>query len=262
MANEKRVRANNVAGAVSTSALTTGSTTLNSAALADLPVVDSTNHAALTLFARDAASGRYLVKEIVYVTAHTASATSATIVRGQEGTSAAAWDVGATWVHSPTVRDTAAGRIVTVINTSGDVTTTSTSFVDTIGSAFDLVIPAYAGDLLKVEMSGFAKNPTNTADSLTFDAATWVSGAAVNYLSGGASLGVGAWNCNAKNSNGPIMALAGGPAPYPVVAGDIASGTVTLRLRWKVSASNTSTFYADSSRQAVWWVTNFGPQAA
>lgn len=43
--------------------------------------------------------------EIVYVTAHTGSATTATIVRGREGTSGVSHTSTMTWVHAPTRAD-------------------------------------------------------------------------------------------------------------------------------------------------------------
>lgn len=103
MANELRSRTNLVAGAIST-ALASGDTTMASAGLGDLGVIDSTNHAAIVLFAADSA-GRITAKEIVYVTAHTASATTATIARAKESTSAVAWVVGSTWAHAATALD-------------------------------------------------------------------------------------------------------------------------------------------------------------
>jgi hypothetical protein len=103
MANELRSRTNLVAGGL-TSALTSGATSMSSPGLADLGVIDATNYAALVLFTADGA-GRILAKEIVWVTAHTAAATTATILRGQEGTAAAAWAAGATWAHAPTAKD-------------------------------------------------------------------------------------------------------------------------------------------------------------
>ena len=43
--------------------------------------------------------------EIVWATAHTAAATTVTVVRGREGTSAAAWPAGTTWLVGPTLYD-------------------------------------------------------------------------------------------------------------------------------------------------------------
>jgi hypothetical protein len=45
------------------------------------------------------------VKEVVWVTAHTASATSVTVVRAKEGTTARAWGAGTQVLCAPTVRD-------------------------------------------------------------------------------------------------------------------------------------------------------------
>lgn len=43
--------------------------------------------------------------EIVWATAHTAAATTITVVRGREGTSAQAWPAGTTWLVGPTLYD-------------------------------------------------------------------------------------------------------------------------------------------------------------
>lgn len=103
MANEIRIRDDGVAGAID-AALTTSTTTLSSPGLADLEVIGTTKHAPITLVARDT-DGRVTAREVVWVTAHTASATTATILRAQEGTEAAAWAIGSKWVHGPTLRD-------------------------------------------------------------------------------------------------------------------------------------------------------------
>jgi hypothetical protein len=94
-----RIRSDYVFGTI-TGALTAGTTTLASAALARLPVVTAPDVAAITL--HDQATGVY---EIVHVTAHTAASTSATILRAQEGTSAQSWGIGTTWVHGITAYD-------------------------------------------------------------------------------------------------------------------------------------------------------------
>lgn len=93
MANEIRARFNLVSGTLS-GALTNVATSMSSAGLANLGVIDSTNHAAITI-----------ENEIVWVTAHTGGATTATILRGQEGTSAAAHSSAVAWQHGPTALD-------------------------------------------------------------------------------------------------------------------------------------------------------------
>jgi hypothetical protein len=101
MANEKRLRANSIGGLVEDNPLTSGATTLTSAGLAALAVVDTTNHAAIVIDP-DGIEG---TPEIVYVTAHASGAGSATILRAQEGTSALAHSVDIPWAHTPTARD-------------------------------------------------------------------------------------------------------------------------------------------------------------
>lgn len=100
-----RLRADGVAGALS-DALTasTGDTAMQSDGLIDLPAVASPDYAALTLFITDAA-GRVTQREVVYVTAHTASDNDATVLRAQEGTTAQAWSIGDKFVHAPTSAD-------------------------------------------------------------------------------------------------------------------------------------------------------------
>lgn len=95
-----RIRGNNAFGITTDNPLTIGATTLNSGQLGLLPAVSSA-HAVLTLDPLR----QFGNPEIVVVTAHGAGATSATIVRGQYGTSARAHPVGTTWVHAPINED-------------------------------------------------------------------------------------------------------------------------------------------------------------
>lgn len=98
-----RIRDDAVAGVLSVG-LTNAATSMDSAALADLRVIAAPDIAAITIYVRDT-DGRVVTYEIVHVTAHTAGATSATIVRGQEGTNASAWSSGIRWSHGPTEFD-------------------------------------------------------------------------------------------------------------------------------------------------------------
>ncbi len=101
MANEIRLRRNNIAGTITDNPLTIGATTINSAGFADLPVVDATNHMILVLDPLEVGG----TAEIVRVTAHTAAATSVTVVRGQEGSVARSHVFGTTWFHGPVASD-------------------------------------------------------------------------------------------------------------------------------------------------------------
>lgn len=91
-----RVRTDNVFGTITDNPLTNVATTMNSAGLANLAAVSSAE--AIIILDPNRVSG---APEIVVVTAHTGSATSATIQRGQFGTAARQHAQGTEWVHGP-----------------------------------------------------------------------------------------------------------------------------------------------------------------
>lgn len=101
MANEKRLRALAVGGLIEDNPLTNVATTLTSAGLTALPAVGSTEHAAVVLDP----DGKFGAPEIAWVTAHTAGATTATIVRAREGSTARQHDRDVPWIHGPTPWD-------------------------------------------------------------------------------------------------------------------------------------------------------------
>lgn len=100
-----RIRSNFQNGTITDNPLAIAATSVNSAEFASLPVVTAPDLLAVTLDAEGT------TPEIVHITAHTASATVATIVRGQEGTAAKAHAQNASWVHASTARDAGSGAI-------------------------------------------------------------------------------------------------------------------------------------------------------
>lgn len=108
-----RVRANNAQGTITDNPLSSVATVMNSAGLANLPAI-STQHAVLTLDPLRAAGA----PEYVIVTAHTGSATTATITRGAYGSTARSHALGTLWVHAPLTEDFLA--IVTASTRPGD----------------------------------------------------------------------------------------------------------------------------------------------
>lgn len=96
-----RVRANFVFGSVENNPLAAGGVTLNSSTLDELPVVQAGDIAIIVLDPRK----RYGDPEIVYVTYHGASATTATISRGKDGTTAREHQLGTEWIHAPVIED-------------------------------------------------------------------------------------------------------------------------------------------------------------
>jgi len=101
MANELRVRQNFLGGLVEDAPLSAAATTLTSAALAAMVAIGSTQHLPIVLDP----DGLYGEPEIVYVTAHTSTATTATILRGQEGSTARQHLQDVPWIHGPTITD-------------------------------------------------------------------------------------------------------------------------------------------------------------
>lgn len=101
MANEIRLRSNNQQGTITDNPLTDASTTINSASFVSLPTVGPTQHLILILDPLETNGAA----EIVTVTAHTAAATSVTVVRGAEGSVARTHIAGTTWFHGPVESD-------------------------------------------------------------------------------------------------------------------------------------------------------------
>lgn len=102
MANEIRVRRNNIAGTTTNAPLAAGGTSITSANFVDLPVIDTTNHLILILDPLETAGAA----EIVRVTAHSASSTTCTVVRGAENTTPREHALGTIWYHGPVTSDT------------------------------------------------------------------------------------------------------------------------------------------------------------
>lgn len=96
-----RIRTDNVFGTTTDAPLTAGATTLNSAGLANLAAVSGGDEAIITLDPNKVDGA----PEIIRVTSHTGSATSATITRGQFGTTAREHAAGTEWVHGPIASD-------------------------------------------------------------------------------------------------------------------------------------------------------------
>lgn len=107
MANEIRTRANFKSGTI-VGTISAGATTFVSDKLTGLAAISATEHAVLVFNPTGTSP------EIVYVSAHTASSSTATIIRGREGSTATEQGNGATWIHVPTAYD----YVGTVANTS------------------------------------------------------------------------------------------------------------------------------------------------
>lgn len=179
------IRALAVAGRLSAD-MATGTTTMSSAGLADLPVVASPDIAKVVLYQTDT-TGRVTKKEVLYITAHSSSATSATVSRAQEGTSAQNWNGTTTpdaWVHAPTAVDFTP---YAVVSKTAAYTAAPGELVlaNTTGGAFAITLPtgAAVGSVITVSKSDSSANllsvkpPTskalNNMTSIGLSAAYW-----------------------------------------------------------------------------------------
>jgi hypothetical protein len=257
VSNELRVRQNFIGGLVEDNPLASGGTTLTSAALSALVAIGSTQHAVIVLDP-DGVAG---APEIVYVTAHTGSATTATILRGQEGTTARAHVQDTPWVHGPTVRDHECARYINRATGSGDITLNSGSWAD-LDTSTDLALAAQVDDLIEVGGSWLVAASSTTA--VFFDAVSLVSGSPVNSWGvdgavGSSVEGIQAWRCD-SNSVG-LNQRVGGSMMKAVVSGDLSGGTVTLRLRYKQPTAGAQTLYNNANRRLHFWAKNLGAGA-
>lgn len=172
MANELRVRSNFLGGLIEDNPLTLGATSLSSAGLAAMQAIGSTQHMVLVLDP-DGVGGN---PEIVWVTAHTAAATTATILRGQEGTAARAHERDMPWVHGPTIKDFdgaggGAGLIGFTSYNPGtllSVAATSATFVDVDATNLVVGFTAPPGGRVLMSLTGFA-NIAGTGNVLAWN---------------------------------------------------------------------------------------------
>jgi hypothetical protein len=95
-----RIRNNFLSGTLSTG-ITDVDASVSSTQFAYVPAISGDDYFPIVLNP----SGVGYDPEIAYITAHTASATTATISRGKEGTTSIAHLSGVSWVHAPTAID-------------------------------------------------------------------------------------------------------------------------------------------------------------
>lgn len=126
-----------------------------------------------------------------------------------------------------------------------------------VDTALDLTLAAQVGDMIEVEANGLWGNEASTAhymDVVTVVSATPVNSFGTQGAVSTTSHGIQAWQAITAN----YSMIAGGGI-YPIVAGDLSSGYVTLRLRRRGETASTKTLYAVADQPFQWWVKNLGP---
>lgn len=125
-------------------------------------------------------------------------------------------------------------------------------------TALDLVLAAQVGDYIEASVSAFVNSENG---EVALDVGTLVSAAIVNVFSTGtteSSTGSGVAGWFQSNS---IFNSIGSPILYPLVAGDLSAGTVTLRLRIRNTNAPGAgkSIRANAAQPFVWTVKNLGP---
>ena len=144
-----------ISGTITDNPLTNVATTINSAGLSSLPAIATPDIAVLVLDPTGSAGA----PEVVYVTAHTGSATSATISRGQEGSSGRQHASGVSWVHGPTTYDLKGWRLEG--SNTAEQTTVSLTAVDLVTISGLLIGPTQY-----VEISGIYRKSAGAASGV------------------------------------------------------------------------------------------------
>lgn len=252
-----RLRQNFQSGVTTNNPLAIGDTALASGNLAALTAVTGSDYLAVTL---DPA-GTNGAPEIVHVTAHTALATSATITRAQEGSTARAHPMGTVWEHNITEDDfdyanlanlpaATTANFVRNNRASTDIVLNSTTWAN-VDTALDIVLPAIVGTWVEV---GLSCALGTSAVAVSFDAVSLVAGSPVNSLGEAAAPnnsydGVSGWHC----ANTAANIKASGSIIYQAVSGDLSGGNITLRLRYRTGAASNRTLIAHAGFPLTFW---------
>lgn len=143
-----------------------------------------------------------------------------------------------------------------VTYTAGDLTVTNNQVWSDLGVT-DITLSATAGDIIEVGVAFGVFN--TTAQSMSFDCATVVSGSVVNQISNGAApsnthFGVAGWRAVASTQN-PVS----GSVMYQLQSGDVSGGNVVLRMRVIMEGSIDRQVNATADRPFHWWAKNLGP---
>lgn len=232
MANELRVRSAFLGGLIEDNPLSSSATTLTSAGLASAPVIASTQHMVIVLDP-DGYNG---APEVVYITAHSAAVTTATIVRGQEGSTARAHDRDVPWVHSVTVKDfDAAGGGTGCIglttyrgasNLTYSVTTTAAAMADVDATNLTVTFTAPPSGKVLVRLEALSDPPSANAMHWGLrDASGLVAGSVTQYIGYATAAND---NLDRRHVTIPVTGLTPGTAYTFRWAARVTAGTGTL----------------------------------
>jgi len=225
-----RKRAAGINGTITNNPLAIGGTSLSSAELASLPEVVSPDIMAIVLDPAGTAGD----PEIVHVTAHTSSATTATISRAEEGTTARQHASGVAWLHGPTTHDFGHSKGDDIASTA-DIT-----LPDTDQDYFDITGTTTIESLSARERGRIVTLKFEGVLQLTHDATSFI-------LAGGASRTVAVDEVARFISEG-----SGNWRELPMTGSKRASGGGTFLVPTGPAAGSTLTSSASANTYGAW----------
>lgn len=136
--------------------------------------------------------------------------------------------------------------------------TTSYSTLTTIGTAADLTLNASTGDVIEF-IPNFIVD--SSAVDMGFDVVTVVGGVVTNsfFKNGAAPAAASNFLQSGYYCIGGNYTQVTGSIFYTLQAGDISSGTVTVRLRYAMSSATNRTIYCSSTAMFALFARNLGP---
>lgn len=244
MANELRKWSDWAGGLVEDNPLASGATTLNSAGLASLPAVTSGDHMLIT-FDPDGNTGAPYVKR---VTAHTASATSATIEAAAVVGTARAIDRDVPWIHGMVSHEMPSMRLSRPTHAS----TRSSSTLGSLNNVWSDTIATVHGDqavIYEVHVSLQCANDEVIYLALT--RAGTIIDRVVVYEAGAGN------RENRGVMSGYDLPGSASTHTYEVFVASAAAGTVTVNstVSTSTTGSNTSDGVSSMRLQTAWRTT-------
>lgn len=147
--------------------------------------------------------------------------------------------------------------------TGGDLALSSATWVNLSTEAslstafFDIVLRAQAGDTIEYGMNALWSD--NAVDGYV-DVMTVVASAGVHWFGSGEPTTSSGSGVNGWWGGTGIYAQISGSVPLTLVSGDIASGTVTLRPRYRGQTGGNKTIFAGTDDIFQLWAKNLGPE--
>lgn len=140
------------------------------------------------------------------------------------------------------------------MRTASNVTFNSTTWAN-VDTGLDLTLPAEVGDIVEVGISGTMENSAVTS---YMNVGSFVSAALVNMWGDGGAEAAGDFGVNSWRGDTGVSHPVTGSVTKEIVSGDLDSGVLTLRFRYKTSTATNKQLFANSTLPFHVWAKNHG----